>query len=485
MLVPFNVRTYRLAIANGIIAMAAFRFADRSTVVPLLVHKLSGAAWVVGLVLGMWRVVRALMQVVAARHLDIRDFKKPVYILSAVIRGGMMAGVAAVLWWGGAIPHIIILGVVVLGLMGHSAGGALSFLSYNDILAKSVPTTRRGSMQMWRRMGALTIVLLVVTPLVRYMIAPDSPFDFPRNFGALFALSVFGSAIGWFLFSQVNEPPSDPSSHRLSWRQHLARGWRIIHSDRSYRRLIRVRLLVGLAAAVRPFFIVFASEAWGLPDEVAATFLGLQVGAEIIGAGMVGQISDRLGNRNAVLMAASAMSVAMVAAVVAAFGDWGGVIELAGLQVRSQIAVLGLAFIGAGLFLASLMIGYTNYLMDIAPEELRPSYIGFGAGFTFPLGLAPLAYGWGADALGYRVIFVTGLVLALGAVFFALKLPEPRDELRDGELERFRSNGEAAHTSLDDEDDLPRDEPADTSDGQPERPLTDEDRKTPGDEGHA
>jgi Na+/melibiose symporter-like transporter len=281
-------------------------------------------------------------------------------------------------------------------------------------------------------------VLVAVTPFVRYMIGQDSPFDFPRNFGTLFAVSVIGAAIGWTVFSQVREPKSRSGSRRLSIRQHLARGWRIVHTDKSYRRLIRVRLLVGLAAAVRPFFIVFATQVWGMADEVAATFLAIQVGAELIGAGLVGQISDRFGNRNAVLVAVSAMLLATVAAVAAAFGAWDTSIALGPWSVNLRIIVLGFAFIGSGVFMVSLWIGYINYIMDIAPESQRPSYIGFSAGFTMPLALAPLAFGWAADALGYRVVFVAALVLALAGLYFALNLPEPRDHLDDGELEQYR-----------------------------------------------
>ncbi len=438
MLVPLNVRTYRLAIANGVMAMSASRMADQGTIIPLLVHKLSDAAWVVGLVIGLGMVVRTFVQVVAARTLDTREYKKPVYMLSALIRGSMLGCIAIALWWGGAMPDTLVLAVVVVGLMGHSAGGALAWLTFNDVLAKSIPTTRRGSLQMWRRMGALAIVLVLVTPFVGYMIGPDSPFDFPRNFGVLFGVSVLGAAVGWILFAQVREARSRSSRHRLSWRQHLARGWRIVHRDRSYRRLIRVRLLMGLAAAVRPFFIVFATEVWGLSDQVAATFLGLQVAAEFAGSALVGQVSDRVGNRNAVLMAVSSVLLATAVATVAAYGDWDVPLQVAGGQVNLQVAVLGLAFVGAGMFMASLMIGYTNYLMDIAPEALRPSYLGFGAGFTLPLALAPLVFGWAADTLGYRTVFTAALVLALAALFFGLKLPEPRDELDQGDLEAFR-----------------------------------------------
>ena len=438
MLVPLNVRTYRLAIANGILGVTGFRMADRTTIVPLLVHKLSGAAWMVGLVLGAWWVVHTLVQVTAARSLDALDRKKPVYIISAIMRGGAYVAIASVMWFGNDIPNAAILAVLVLGLMIHSAGGALAGLSFNDILAKSIPTTRRGTMQMWRRLGALAIIFVVVTPFVRRMIGEDSPFDFPRNFAVMFAVSVAISTIAWVLFSRVREPKSRTLAHKPSWRQHLRRGVQFVRDDSSYRRVIRIRLLTGLAAAIRPFFVVFAIQVWALPDEVAATFLAIQVAAEFVGAGVVGHISDRMGNRSAILVAILSIIVSCVAAVAAGAAQWDTAITVMAWTVNLQIVILGAAFVGSGVFMASLMIGYTNYLMDIAPEEHRPSYMGFSTAFMLPLAIAPLAFGWVADVFGYQPVFIAGLLLSLTALYLFLQLPEPRDDLDEGDLEHYR-----------------------------------------------
>ncbi len=438
MLVPLNLRTYRIAIANGILGVTGMRVADRSIVVPLLVHKLSGGAWLVGLILGLWWIVRMGVQVSAARTLDALDYKKPVYIVSAVLRGVMFAAIAAVLWFANVLPNWLVLGVLIIGIMGNSAGSALAGLTFNDILAKSIPTTKRGSMQMWRRLGALAIIFVAVTPFLRWVIGPDSPYAFPRNFAALFAISVCLSSAAWLLFVRIREPKSHAAAGKPSWREHLRRGIGYVRDDRSYRRVIRIRLLVGLAATIRPFFVVFATQVWGLPDQAAATFLGIQVVAEFLGSAFVGRVSDQLGNRTAVRVAVSSIVLACAAAVAAAWGSWDAPVILLGWQTNLQIIVLGVAFFASGVFLASLMIGYTNYLMDIAPAEHRPSYLGFGTAFLLPLAIAPPVFGWVADAFGFRPVFVTGLLLALAALYLVAQLPEPRDDLDDGDLELFR-----------------------------------------------
>jgi len=156
---------------------------------------------------------------------------------------------------------------------------------------------------------------------------------------------------------------------------HLVRGVRLVRRHRAYRRYIRARLILGAAAGIRPFFIVFGSKAWGLSDEVAGVFLAIQLGAEIVGSALAGQTSDRVGNRSVIIMAAIALSLAAAIACLAAvvscdpgLGPGEGLNSL-------KVLVLGAPFAGSGFFMASPGIGSINYIMDIAPDRQRPSYI--------------------------------------------------------------------------------------------------------------
>ena len=124
-------------------------------------------------------------------------------------------------------------------------------------------------------------------------------------------------------------------------------------------------------------------------------------------------------------------------AVGAAFGEWHFALNIGPWSVNAQVALLSAAFGAGGFYLSGLTIGSMNYMMDIAPERKRPSYLAFMSLFTLPMALAPMAYGWAADALGYRVVFTAGLALAVTALYFATQLLEPRDDLADGDLDAY------------------------------------------------
>ncbi len=437
MLVPFNLRTYRIAIFNGIVSMVGLRLADEGTIIPLIMHRLTGMAWVVGVTLGLCVIARTIAQIVVARRLDTLAYKKPTYIISAIVRCLALVGTGAALFWAESIGLRVAAALVLVGVLARSVGGAYANLGFTDMVAKAVPTTKRGSLWLWRRVIGLAIAGAVVTPMVRYLVGPTSPFPFPVNFAILFTSAAGIMSVAWLIFSTVEEPPSHASSRQLALRAHLVRGWRMLKRDAGYRRLIRTRLALGFAGAIRPFFIVFASKVWGLGDEVVATFMAVQIGAEVLAAIMTGRMSDRLGNRSVLLVSSMALTVSALVAVGAAFGEWNFPLSIGPWTINAQVALLSVAFGAGGFYLSSLTIGSMNYMMDIAPERKRPSYLAFMGLFTLPMALAPMAYGWAADALGYRVVFTTGLVLAAAAFYFATQLLEPRDELADGDLEAY------------------------------------------------
>jgi MFS family permease len=438
MLVPLDLRTYRLAIANGVIGMAGIRMADEATVLPLLVLRLSGLAWVVGLMQGLSALGRTLVQVFLARWLDTIQYKLPVYVASTFVRGSSLLIAAAALMLSQRLGLTSVLVIVIASLTLRSAGGALAMLGFTDVVAKSVPTTRRGSVWMWRRLGGLGIALFLSAPFVKYMIGARSSLVFPANFAVLLAISVGVSAVSWILFATVRESPSRRSSRRLSLRAHLVHGWRLVHRRTEYRRYIRARLVLGAASSIRPFLIVFASKAWGLSDEVAGTFLAIQLVGQILASVAAGQTSDRIGNRSVFIMSAIAMTLSSGVACLAAFGPWQAPGGLVDPDAAVKVLVLGAAFVGGGFFISSSGIGSSNYMMDIAPDRQRPSYIAFASGFTLPLAVLPAAYGWAADTIGFRLVFLVGFALSLAGLAFSIRLPEPRDDISQEDLEAHR-----------------------------------------------
>lgn len=430
--VPLIRRNYLLAIANGAIFTAANRLADPATVIPLLLLRLSsGLGWTVGLGHAINMIAPAVPGLLAARWVDTAPNKRNVFNWCSVARFVGAVGSAVPVLLAGTIGYKWALVLLLAFFTLRRLAQGISTQAFTYIIANSVPTTRRGSFWKWRQFLGLGLVLVFSRPLVRYFLAEDSAHAFPNNYGLLMLLAALLMGLAWLLFGMVREPPGKPAGHQLTWAQHLARGMRLVRRDTNYRRLLRAKVVLTAAGSMTPFFIVFAVEQWRFPDEIAATFIGVQILSQLVGCWISGYISDRLGNRKLMIMAGA---VTLSTAVVAGFGGLftpSGGISLGGLDLSYRMIVMVLCFVGHGLHMSELVPAYYNYIMDIAPRRKLPSYLGFASAFLVPVGVVPMLYGWLGDAFSYQSVFLLSAALSAVGLVTALRMGEPREEIMD------------------------------------------------------
>lgn len=429
MMVPRNERNYRLAIANGILVSLGNRLVDPVTILPLLIYRLSGLAGAVGILQAVFYAAPALTQLFASRWVDSAPKKRPIFNGYSVVRFIALVGMAGALFAGEYLSDTLIL-VLLLGFftLWFLAQGVTT-LAFLDIIAKSVPTTSRGSLWMWRQMLGQVLVLIVAIPFVHYMLKEHPPAPFPGNYGYVVLAAAVTLGVAWLIFSGAEEPSGKPAGHTLTLRQHFARGLRLWQRDKHYRRLVRTQLLLISSLAVAPFLITFGAREWDLPDSVAATFLTVRIVSHILGALIVGCTSDTHGNRRVIILGGVAATSTALVALGAALFTPATTLSVMEWSVSWRVLMLCVGFVGVGLSMAAIFPGYTNYMMDIAPRRKRPSYFGFASVAIVPGGLAPLAFGAMADTVGFVAIFAAAAVLGAMGLVFALRIAEPREVL--------------------------------------------------------
>ena len=67
-----------------------------------------------------------------------------------------------------------------------------------------------------------------------------------------------------------------------------------------------------------------------------------------------------------------------------------------------------------------------TYLLDSAPEDRRPLYIGFMNTLTFPFMLSPILGGAIVALFGYTTLFIVAEVAAVANLIASVRLVEPR-----------------------------------------------------------
>ncbi len=396
----------------------AFAFLDPVVVLPVLLSDLSDSKLIVGLMSALQRAGWLIPQLLAASFVLHRPRKKPFVLYPCLISRLPFLGLAIVfnLDWAASHPRGLLL-VLMLGFTIFFFGDGFSGVPWHDIIGRTIPARFRG--RFFGSMQFLGGLLAVGSGAVVRAILSNSSLPFPHNYGRLFIFLVIGMTLSTICLALIREPRGPTVEEAQS----LPRLLRAIPSTlRRHPRLRRVivgQILCGLAGLAVPFYAIYAHSRLGLPASVGGLFIWAgtigSVGASFIWA----YLSDRLGS-TAVIRAVSWLVIAVPAAALL-------VSALAPIMGATDVAYLYcLVFLLNGAIWGGMWMGFTNYVLEIAPAQIRPLFLGLQSTLAAPTVLMPLLGGWMLGVLPFQALFLLVAVTGVVSVTYVYRLPEPR-----------------------------------------------------------
>jgi len=328
-------RNFLLGVWNGILFNLSGALTETSLVLSWFVSQLTESNFLIGLIGPIRDGCWFLPQLLVSGYLQRRQRKLPLYIAVAVVRA---------ISWGALVLSVLLvkdrrllLLLFYLLLTITSLGAGFAGLSFMDIVGKAIPSTRRGSFFAARFFFG-GIAALGGSALVGYLLGGRSGLDFPTNYAVLMFASFITISLAMGTFALVVEP---------------------------------MRLCLMVAQVSTPFYIVYARRAFQVPASMLGVYqTGLTL-ASVVSNLAWGRISDQWGNRRLVRIS-NLVGMAMPVAALAM-----GPLERIMPSLNEVIPYLFAAiFVLLGSYRTGTAIGNVNYLLDIAPAENRPLYIG-------------------------------------------------------------------------------------------------------------
>ncbi len=400
-------RSFNLGVANGVLYSAADAFFESNTIIPVFISRLTSSNVLIGLSSSIANLGWFLPQVFTSHLLQTRAYRKPFYTYAAYVRVGTLAGLALLIHFLGSTHPDLLLGLFFLLFTAYALGGGFAGVSFMDVVGKTIPPERRGSFWGYRLFGG---GILAVLAGIAVKFAMGS-FLFPQSYALLFGVGSLFVLIAVMTFIFVREPPSDVPEHPLSFSEHLRLGARIFSKDHAFRHLLYFRLSLGLWAMAQPFYVIYAKRVLGVPESTAGLFLSIQIAGSVLTNLLWGRLSRTRGDR--FLLTAVAALALLVPAIVL-----GGSLAPQGLRDF----LLYPAFFGVGATLCGLAIGYTNLILEIAPEARRPQYVGFMNALIAPVAFLPALGGLVVSHFNFTTLFGTAIGAGLLAFLAAARL---------------------------------------------------------------
>ena len=405
--VPRNFRWNFFAFLVDITSFSfALSFISVDTIAPAMVNQVTSSALLIGLVGTVFRGSWLIPQLAIAQAVKDKPQKKP-YLIPGIIGRIVALGILIAALFGGAVNRPgLFLAIVYACLSLFAVSDGVIAVVWFDILARAIPVQRRG--RLFGIGQAVGRLLGMGAGVIVARILGNPALAFPSNYGVLYVLAIIGLVPSAIALLVLREPPlaipvnQEPAESSTGW-------FTILRSDRTFRRLISCRILVSALLLSSSFFVVHAADVAHLPDSVIGQFVIAQTLGGLVASLALGWVSERFGPRAVIRIGTGLSALAPV------FGIFS---HLAGGSVLLYYGI----FIALGVWYSIWSLGFFNYLLEIAPEHLRPVYIGAGNTIIGITTLAPIAGGWLLETTSYLGLFVVTAVLMGFAFLLSLRL---------------------------------------------------------------
>ncbi|MBN1247015.1 MAG: MFS transporter [Anaerolineae bacterium] len=392
-------------------------FFGPSTVIPGFLTTLGASATVIGLLATLQRAGWLLPQLLAARYLADKPYKKPYIIVPAAISRSVILMLSVLVLITRAQPPGLTIAATTFALAIFWISDGLGSMAWFDFLSKSVPPNRRG------RLTSIGQVLSGVLSFaagfaVEWILSANGP-AYPTNYASLFLFGFGMLTLSLTMITLGVETRSRTAARVPSWREYLPQLGRILKRDHAFRRYLLTRQVFGLAGLAGPFYITYALDQLQLPDQVAGRFTSVGVIGGIIAAALFGWLNERYGTR-----IASQASIPITAAI-----------PILALMIPRWITDplwlawgYSLVFLMNQASMSCYLPAWTAYVLEWASETERPLYVGLTNtlnGFTALFAtLGGLILQWTDN--NYQVLFIITAIGTLIALPLSFSLPEPR-----------------------------------------------------------
>ncbi len=391
-------------------------FASVYGILPLFVHHLSASNLALGAIPAL-RAANLLPPLFVAGFTERLRHKKPFVIGWTVIERLPYLALAIATPLLATTRPLVLLWLLFAMIALSTLAGGVATPAWLDLIARMFPANWRG--RFFGLSSALGGLLGVAGSAGAAFLLEH--FGWSTGGALCFACTFLCLAISFVFISLGREPPpaspaaSGPvrTAPHASWHRLPA----LVRADRNLRRYLLTIALVTCAGASAAFYVVDAKRALGLTDAAASLFAILLLVASTVGSVVWGYVGDHQGHKRVVVAGAACTGGAALIALLAR-QSWSGVVGYC------------LVFVLVGLGSSALQLASLTFIVDFAPPEQRPTFIGVAMLTQAPFAFgAPVLAAVIADRWGYGVVFtLTALLGILAALVVGRSVRDPRTD---------------------------------------------------------
>ncbi|MDF1501184.1 MAG: MFS transporter [Anaerolineales bacterium] len=392
---------------NGAFTKLGDQLGSPDLVLPWLLDTLGAPASITGFLSPVRNAGALLPQLAVSGRIREFAFRKGFWL-----GGGFFFGLAyllmvpAALTLTGAAAGLVILALLAFGSLSRG----VSSVAFKDVLAKTIPQGRRGTLLAIRAtVGGLLALGAGLILRTKFQASGDIR-TVVFLVGSAGVLWLLGAAVIFF----ISEEPGATEGAQNALEEARA-GLALLRKESGFRRYILARAFLLSIELSLPYYALYARRfSDGSTGDLGVFIIAASL-AQVISSPVWGRLSDRTSRW---VMVSSGILAALT-----------GVYTLLLSWLSSNginIYLLGIAVTIIGFARAGVRLGRQTYLIDGAPEIERPLYFASSNTIIGVITLAGGGLGFIAQEAGIRILLAILILLALSGAAVSFSMPEAK-----------------------------------------------------------
>lgn len=407
---PANFKwNYACHALDGTFYSAAMALVATETVLPPIIESLGGPTWMIAIIPQSFLMGFMFTTLFLAHWVEQQKrLKGPVLLFGILQRlPYLIAGLT--LWFFGL--HHPKLTSYVVGLTPLMSGVyfGLMMTGWSELVSRTIPANRRASNMALRNLSGACLAIAGGFLIKQTL----EQFPGPQGYACLHFASFGLMVISFYFVSRIKEqehtPPTEDEA--LSFKENIRSLPDILRKDKSFRHYVLSRILgSGMWVGV-PYFSLHVLEITERPESYLGLLVSAQMAGSFVGNFAGGAAGDLKGGRLVLIMAR--------ACYLSSF-------SLIALSTTMPSFLVAFFLFGAAISLN--IIGHSTLMLELPPQNKRPTYVGLAAFLNAPPMLIAGFVAWGLhsylDSIA-PLIWISCVFVAM-SLYHLLQIEEPR-----------------------------------------------------------
>jgi len=408
-------KNYILLLLEGILFDVGFVFFNPSTILPLLMMKLTNSSVMVGMLAMLRYLSPGIFSLISGNQTRPYKYKKK-YLLIVSTIGRLPIWILGIslflinsnnkIFWGGIILFV--------NFLFWSGDGSVTPV-WSDIVGKTILPDQRGRFFLNRQV--ISGFLSLLASLLIRKILDSSILIFPNDYGIIISISALIFTFSLLSLVPINEA-SSITSEKDSYKEMIIKIPKYFKHNSGFSFSMITLFFSNLSTIALPFYITYSQIDFNLTEKHVASFVIIQILGRITAGLAYGLIGDKYGHEKSIFLNVTSAFLAPLSIIILIY-----------FNIESAFICFGIAYFFLGFFLGGWVV-FINYTIDIIDQKNRTFFVGLINLIKIPTAMAPLMGGVIIKFFDYPSVFWIALIVSAISIAFSLFLPAaPRTKI--------------------------------------------------------